>query len=107
MTVLNLELSPEVYRRLREEAKRLGKPLQTVAEEWLIERLAQSTAMVDSDRDRARQALRDAGLLTQVGPHLRELADSTISLKDVNAALDRAGGKKLSEIILDQRGPKS
>ena len=65
------------------------------------------SATPDSDRERARQVLRAAGLLTELGPNLRKLADSTVRLEDVQAALARAGGKTLSEIVLEQRGPKT
>lgn len=106
MTASNLKLPPQVYRRLHEEADRLGKPPQVVAQEWLIERLTPSPAAVSSDRERARQALRAAGLLTELGPNLHRLADPTVRLEDVRTALNRAGGKSLSEIILEQRGPK-
>jgi predicted transcriptional regulator len=99
MTTLTMELPPEIYHRLREEAERLGKPPQVVAQEWLVERLT-------GDRGKARQALQSAGLLTGLSPHLSELADSTVRLEDVRAALARAGGKPLSEIVLEQRGPK-
>ena len=106
MTVLTLKLPPQVYRRLHEEAARLGKPPQVVAEEWLAERLTPPTAAPDSDRERARQALRAAGLLSELGPNLCRLADPTVRLENVRAALGRAGGKTLSEIVLEQRGPK-
>ena len=106
MKVLNLKLPPQVYRQLREEAARLGKPPQVVAQEWIIERLTPPTAAPSSDRERARQALRAAGLLTELGPNLRRLADPKVRLEDVGAALNRAGGKTLSEVILEQRGPK-
>ena len=106
MKVLNLELPPQVYRRLREEAARLGKPPQVVAQEWLVERLTLPTTEPSSDRERARQALRAAGLLTELGPNLRRLADPRVRLEDVSAALNRTGGKTLSEVILEQRGPK-
>ena len=106
MTVITLELPPEVYRRLHEEAARLGKPPQIVAEEWLAERLAPPTAASDSERERVRRALRAAGLLTELGPNLRRLADPTVHLEDVSAALGRAGGKTLSEMVLEQRGNK-
>ncbi len=64
------------------------------------------SARPDSERERARQVLRAAGLLTELGPNSRKLADSTVRLEDVQAALARAGGKTLSEIVLEQRGPK-
>jgi len=106
MKVLNLKLPPQVYRRLREEAARLGKPPQVVAQEWLIERLTPPPAAPSSDRESARQALRAAGLLAELGPNLRRLADPKVRLEDVRAALNRAGGKALSEVILEQRGPR-
>ena len=106
MTILTLKLPPKVYRRLHEEADRLGRPPQVVAEEWLIERLASLTAAPGSERKKAHQALHAAGLLAELGPNLRRRADSTVCLEDINAALDRAGGKTLGEIVLEQRGPK-
>ena len=123
MTVLTLKLSSEAYRRLQEQAAHLGKSPQAVAQEWLAERaerltavhesLARSSAiyMVDAppaepedDRERAYQALRAAGLLTDLDPNLRRLADPMVHLESVRAALGRAGGKSLSEIVLEQRG---
>ena len=106
MTALNLKLPPQVYRRLCKEAARLGKSPQVVAQEWIVERLTPSPAGVSSDRERARQVLRAAGLLTELRPNLRRLTDPTVRMKDVRAALNRAGGKSLGEITLEQRGPK-
>ena len=106
MMALTLQLPSEAYRQLREEATRLGKSPQVMAEEWLVERLTLPPAAPVSDRERARQALRAAGLLTEPGPNSRRLADPTVRLEDVRAALARAGGKTLSEIVLEQRGPK-
>jgi len=144
-----MTIPDKVYRQLRDEAARLGKSPQVVAQEWLAERAAQLSAIhygiqvsgelasmlgieeappdsglapgecssaipvVDaslarskSNRERVRQALRAAGLLTDLGPNMRRLADPAVRLEDVNAALARAGGKPLSEIVLEQRGPK-
>jgi hypothetical protein len=36
----------------------------------------------------------------------RLAAESILTLDEARAILDRAGGKPLSEIILDMRGPK-
>ena len=71
MTALNLKLPPHVYRRLREEAARLGKSPQVVAQEWIVERLTPPSTAPSTDRERARQALRAAGLLTELGPNLQ------------------------------------
>ncbi len=95
MTTLTLEFSPELYERLRAEAERQGKPARDVVREWLVERLATSAPM--SERERATEALRAAGLLTELSPEeKRRTARSTATLEEVGSALDRAGGKPLS-----------
>jgi predicted transcriptional regulator len=106
MTTLTVELPPEVYRRLHEEAHRQGKSPQLVAQEWLIERLSPLHPAPDSNREQVRLALRAAGLLVELSPGLHLRADPTVHLEDVEASLARAGGKPLSEIVLEQRGPK-
>ena len=106
MTALTIQLSSDAYRRLREEAVRLGKSPQAVAAEWLVEKLSVPAAASAGNRELARQALRAAGLLAELGPHLRERADPTVCLEDVNEALGRAGGKPLSEVVLEQRGAR-
>ena len=77
MTALTLELPPELYDRLRAEAERLGHPVEAVAQGWLAERLVAIGGQTDaappatapmSDRDRATEALRAAGLLTELSP---------------------------------------
>ncbi len=107
MTRLTLELSPDLYDRLRAEAMRLGKPTEVVAREWLAERLAPPAPAPPGERERAIEAVRAAGLLAEPSPYMLELAaQSTATLEEVQAALARAGGKPLSELILEMRGPK-
>ena len=106
MTTLTLELPLEVYHRLHEEADRLGKPPQIVVQEWLIERLSVPRLGSDSEREKVRQALRTAGLLVEQHPSLRRRVDQKVRLEDVAASLARVGGKPLSDIVLEQRGPK-
>ncbi len=46
-----------------------------------------------------------AGLLTELSPEEKQrAAQSAATLEEVRAALDRAGGKPLSELILEMRG---
>lgn len=107
MTTLTVELSPHLFGRLTEEAERRGKPAQAVAEEWLTERLNQLEPADVNERERVSEALRSAGLLSEPGPEMRHLAaGATMTLEEVRAALDRVGGKPLSELILEMRGPK-
>lgn len=105
MTALTIELPPELYDRLRAEAARQGKPPEGVAREWLAERLLPSPQT--DERERSIAAMRAAGLLAEPSPAtLARAAHATMTLDEVSAALDRADGKPLSEIILEQRGPK-
>jgi len=101
-----LHLPIDLYQRLQWEAKRIGKPAPIMAQEWLAERLAAAFSFELDERARVTEVLRASGMLAELGPELRARADPTISLEEVQAALDRAGGKPLSEIILEQRGPK-
>jgi len=107
MTQLTLDLSPELYRRLRSKAERLGRPAQDVAQELLAEQLAQLEPTSTIERERVAAALIAAGLLTGLGPEEKRRADRTsVTLEDVRASLDKTGGKPLSEVILEMRGPK-
>lgn len=104
MTTLTLQLPLQVYQQLCEQADRLGKSPQQVAQEWLIEWL--DIMASDNERVRVKAALRAAGLLGELTPTLRERANSAVPLEEIEAALARAKGPSLSEIILEQRGPR-
>jgi predicted transcriptional regulator len=104
MTALTVELSPELSKRLREEAERAGQPVEALVETWLLERLPSSS----DERKRSRDVLRAAGLLAEPSAEMKaRAAQSTATLEEVSAALSRPGGKPLSEIIIEQRGPKA
>jgi len=95
------DLTPQ---RLLVEARQRGAPVEAVAEKLLTEQLADVHL---SERDRATAVLRAAGLLTELSPEEKErAARSTLTLEEARAILDRAGGKPLSEVILEMRGPK-
>jgi hypothetical protein len=105
MTALTVELPPELYARLRAEAERQGKPPEGIAREWLTERLEPPSPI--SDRERSIAAMRAAGLLVEPTPEQLAWAKTVdVTLEEVSDALDRSEGKPLSEIILEQRGPK-
>jgi len=105
MTILMLELSSDLYNRLRWEASRRGRPVENVAHDLLDEGLASAPPDALSAREHVREALRAAGILGELGPEMKaRAARSTMSLEEVRAALDRAGGKPLSELILEMRG---
>src|SRR5262245_53277166 len=105
MTTLTIEVPPDLYERLSKEAQQVGQPVEALVEQWLARRFPSPAPA--GERERAREVLRAAGLLTELGPELKRRAQqSTATLEEVSAALSRAGGKPLSEIILEQRGPK-
>jgi predicted transcriptional regulator len=107
MTTLTLELPSELYERLHSTADQLGTSAEAVAQAWLAERLASQNPAPLNEREQVREALRAAGLLAELSPELRKRAESsTATLDEVSAAVERAGGKPLSEIVLEQRGPK-
>lgn len=114
MTALVLDLPPELYTRLRAEAERQGKPPEGIAQEWLSERLAPPSADLPGDdahqaseREQVRAALRAAGLLLEpTSEQLAQAETGDVTLDEVRDALDRSEGKPLSEIVLEQRGPR-
>jgi len=104
METLTLNMPTDMYQQLVNLAGNLGKPPQMVALEWLRERLSPPPLPVPaSEEDIGGQALRAAGLLTELSPALCELADPTVRLEEVVAAMSQAGGPSLSEIVLEER----
>lgn len=66
-----------------------------------------SVAVPSSERERLRGALRAAGKLAELTPNEKAVAaQATLTLDEARAILDRAGGKPLSELVLEMRGPK-
>lgn len=66
MTLLTLELSPDLYERLRRRADRLGKTPQQIAEGLLAQELIGTPRADDRERNRVTEVLRAAGLLTHL-----------------------------------------
>jgi hypothetical protein len=60
-----------------------------------------------NERVQLQEVLRAVGRLAELSPEEKQrAATSTLTLNEARAILDRAGGKPLSEIILEMRGPK-
>lgn len=106
--IVTIELTPDTYKYLGQIAQRGGKSIETTAQELLTEKLTSlPQSEPPSEREQVRAALKAAGLLTELGPEEKKrAAESTMTLEEVRAALDRAGGQPLSELILEMRGPK-
>ena len=113
MTSVTIELPAEIYERLRRAAAQHGKPVEEIAQEWLVAHSAQARTDLPppapaDERTRAIAVLRTSGLLATSGPALKaRAARATLTLDQARAILDRAGGKPLSEVILELRGPKA
>jgi plasmid stability protein len=105
MTTLTLELPADVYARLRERAAQQGATVEQVVQTLIAEQVP--PAPVPTERERVREILRAAGMLAEPSPEMRRLAaESSLTLEEARAILDRAGGQPLSEVILEMRGPK-
>lgn len=106
MVTVTIEIPPEVYQRLSEEAGRQGKSVEAVATDWLAIYTPPAAPPL-TERARARAVLQAAGLLTELSPEEKERArQTTATLEEVQAAFARTNGKPLSEIVIEQRGPK-
>ncbi len=108
MTTLTLELPTDVLARLKQRAAGAGKSVEIVASELLVEQMAQPLPEPGAEREVVWDILRDAGLLAELTPsEVRRGAEASISLDEVSAALEGAGGPDLSELIIEMRGPKA
>jgi hypothetical protein len=105
MTTVTIDIPTDLYQKLQDASNRAGKSVEHMVQEWLVERA--SYAEPTPEREQVRAILRAAGLLTELGPALRKRAShSTATLEEVQAAFIRVGGKPLSEVVIEQRGPK-
>jgi plasmid stability protein len=105
MTTLTLELPADVYARLRERATQQGATVEQIAQTLIAEQVP--PVPVPTERERVREILRAAGMLAELTPEEKaRAAQSTLTLEEAQAILGRAGGKPLSEIVIEQRGPK-
>lgn len=108
MTTLILDVPRDVFVQLQQRAVGTGTSIEAVAQELLAEQLAQQPMKLHAERDAVGDILREARLLADLTPdEARRGAEADISLDEVSAALDRAGGPPMSELIMEMRGPKT
>lgn len=112
MTLLTIELPANVYERFRATASQQGKPVEEIAQAVLVQHAPQPQTDLlapapPGERERATEVLRNAGMLAESGPELKaRAARSRLTLEEARVILDRGGGRPLSEIIIEMRGPK-
>lgn len=107
MHTLTIELPNDTYLRLETTARQMGKSVDRLVVELLANHLPPVAA--PSERDRVTAALQAAGMLAEPSEEMQRIASQGAMLSEeaVRQALSRAGGKPLSEIVLEQRGPKA
>jgi hypothetical protein len=108
MPELVIDLPPNLYELLRSESDRTQKPIARLAQEYLLRLLnveMQPTAL--NEREQVREVFRAAGFIAELSDEEEYLAaSSTATLEEVQTAFAHAGGQSLSEIVIEQRGPK-
>ena len=102
MAKLTLELPLELQQLLQRRAARTRKEPRQVAIEILQKELA-AEEKPRNERERVVEVLQRAGLLRPLSDELRKMADPAVTHEEVRTALGRAGGKPLSEVIIEQR----
>jgi len=103
MSQIVIDLPGETYKRLEEQARRAGRSPEALTRE-LIE-----TALLTSEEARpktAREVLQAADRVRPLNETLRRKIIPNVTLDEVRMALTQAAGPSISEIILEQRGPK-
>jgi|GEM_PF-535407 len=105
MTVLTVELPDELYQRLQATATRQGTSAEAIAQQWLHERLTREPV---SEHELATELLRQAGLLEKRHTEEEQAAQSTATLDEIRATLQRAGKpsseRELATEVLRQAG---
>ncbi len=101
-----VRLPARSHRRLAEWARRVGKTPELLTQEIVEQALRSQIPSTVAAPGTARQILRAAGRVRPLSPALRRRIIPGVSLEEVRASLARTGGQSLSEIILEQRGPK-
>jgi hypothetical protein len=103
MATLTIELSDEILAQLHHKATQDGKTTELLVQEWVTNQAEAIKEESLSAREIGRRALKAAGILAEIDPELVKMGDPTVSLEEVRQAL--SGGRPLSEIAIEQRGP--
>jgi plasmid stability protein len=126
MAKIVVELSPAIYQQLRQRAQEAGKSPEALSRELLGAALQSQpardvgkppAALSPEPPERtqvpeappvrsAREILRQSGMLSELSPYLQSKIIPGVTLEEVQEALTQAGGPPLSDIIIEQRGPK-
>lgn len=100
---MTIDIPLEVYQKLAEKARKLGKDPQVLGCELLESALSREA----NSPEAVREALQARGRLRPLGEVLRRRITPGISLDEVRQSLKQTAGDSLSEIVVAQRGPKA
>jgi hypothetical protein len=103
MSTIMIDLPPESYKRLVEQARRLGQAPEVLSR-VLLEAALQ--AYEAAQPKTAREILEAAGRIRPLSVTLRRKIIPGVTLDEVRAILSQAPGPSLSDIIQEQRGGK-
>lgn len=101
MNTITIDLSPETYKRLEEQARRAGQAVEVLSRELLEAALKSSE---EAHPRTTREVLRAAGCTRPLSETLRSKILPGVTLDEVRAILEYAAGPSLSDIIQEQRG---
>ncbi|MBI2505726.1 MAG: hypothetical protein HYW07_21135 [Candidatus Latescibacteria bacterium] len=100
---MTIDVPQEIYQKLTEKARKLGKDPQVLGCELLESALAREAASPEV----VREVLQARGRLRPLGDALRRRIIPGVSLDEARQSLKQTAGASLSEIIVVQRGPKA
>ena len=101
-TTIIVELSDTAHEQLKRRAEAMGSSPEALSREILERELDTCVAEPKSPRE----ILAAAGQVRPIGANLRSTIKRDVSLAKVRAAFAAAGGPTLSDLILEQRGPR-
>lgn len=103
MPTLTLEIPPATYQKLDQEATRLNQSIHRL----ILDELAKKFCLPLTDHETIDQALKAAGLLSELGPRLQHRAKSaTMTLPEIIHLMSSTEGQSLTDILLEQRTAK-
>lgn len=104
MNLVEIELPPDVRQRLEAQARQRGKTISEMGRELIESGLR---GCPEAAPRTAVEILRAMGRLSTLSDDMRKMIIPGVTIDEVRDALSAAGGPSLSEIIDEQRGPKT
>jgi hypothetical protein len=104
-TKLTVRLPAKLHRQLEKHARSTNQSLNALIVEAIRRGLTQAPAP-ESERERTLRILREEGLLHEFGPHWDTFAGPDPDMTPAELREKLAGVPPLSEVILENRGPR-